>query len=98
MKDINAIEKALKKKIELEIKEVVSEIIEDEFEKALIEGRLVVAINELFEAVQDVLIQDIQEHMVGNGLMPENVFKDEDASLELDRRFDIIYKGIIKKL
>jgi len=72
--------------------------IEDEFEKALIEGRLVVAINELFEAVQDVLIQDIQEHMVGNGLMPENVFKDEDASLELDRRFDIIYKGIIKKL
>jgi len=72
--------------------------IEDEFEKALIEGRLVVAINELFEAVQDVLIQDIQEHMVGNGLMPENVFEDEDASLELDRRFDIIYKGIIKKL
>ena len=98
MKDINAIEKALKKKIELEIKEVVSEIIEDEFEKALIEGRLVVAINELFEAVQDVLIQDIQEHMVNNGLMPKDVFYDEDASLELDRRFDIIYKGIIKKL
>jgi len=36
--------------------------------------------------------------MVGNGLMPEKVFEDEDASLELDRRFDIIYKGIIKKL
>jgi len=73
-------------------------MIEDEFEKALIEGRLVTAINELFEAIQDVLIQDIQEHMVGNGLMPEKVFEDEDASLELDRRFDIIYKGIIKKL
>ena len=72
-------------------------MIEDEFEKALIEGRLVTAINELFEAVQDVLVEDIQEHMVSNGLMPENVF-DDDANLELDRRFDIIYKGIIKKL
>ena len=39
-------------------------MIEDEFEKALIEGRLTAAINELYEAVQDILIQDIQEHMV----------------------------------